>query len=210
MESAIPPRPFAKPNGQGFLAERKMKNYLSIDIDYWTNPDAAEKSLTRLLLRRGNIPINALMNHQQMTKFVDNSGANLLINVDKHSDICSSDIRRFECGSWVSYIKWRKTGEYLWIRSDRDFCCGSCNGDRFWSEDNDWGKVKSIHHKQDIDLCEYLPECTGIGLCMSPQYANYDIRELFKMIIKAFNIPYKKGRRNENYGRTRKPPQRIK
>ena len=147
------------------------------------------------------------MNHQQMLSFVDNSGASMLINVDEHSDVCNKNTDRFECGSWISYVNWRKQGEYFWIRNSRDLTHGSCNGQDPWNFDLDWNKVKSIYSKQEIDLCKYLKGCVGIGLCLSPCYCYNGAENIFRDMINKYNIPYKRGRRNEYFGAKRKPPE---
>ncbi len=184
------------------------KSYLSIDIDFWNDLNAAERSLSRLLLRRGDIPILAVMNHQQLLTHVNRSGANLLINVDEHSDLVDTTVKIFECGSWISYVEWRKDGEYLWVRNKRSASYGSCNQlCNHWNEDSDWGSTKSVFRKQAVDLCPYLQDCVGIGLCLSPSFCVKGAEDLFKMLIKAFYIPYKKGQSNEwNNRRYRRPP----
>jgi hypothetical protein len=71
-----------------------MRTYLSIDIDFWNNLEAAERVLTKLLLRRGDIPTIAVMNHQQLLPMVNESNADVLVNIDEHSDLCDTSVSR--------------------------------------------------------------------------------------------------------------------
>ena len=185
-----------------------MRTYLSIDIDFWNDLDAAETSLSRLLLRRGDIPTLSVMNHQQLLQDVDESDADRLVNVDEHSDLTDTTVNIFECGSWISYVRWRKRGEYLWIRNQRGTIHGSCNRYRgYWDAGSDWGETRGIFRRQEIDLCLYLQECVGIGLCLSPSFCVCGAEDLFKMLVKMFDIPYKKGKHNEfNHRQYRRPP----
>jgi hypothetical protein len=184
-----------------------MRTYLSIDIDFWNNLEAAERVLTKLLLRRGDIPTIAVMNHQQLLPMVNESNADVLVNIDEHSDLCDTSVSRFECGSWVSYVKWRKNGKYVWLRNNHGTAKGNCNHDASgWDSGTDWLVTKSYFRGQWTDLCKYLPDCVGIGLCMSPSFSVCGAPELFRMLVKAFDLPYKRGRSKEWFNCTRRPP----
>jgi hypothetical protein len=187
-----------------------MKTYLSIDIDYWnlgTSRDL-DRELNSLLRLANNIPIIAVMNHQQLLPIINTSGANHLVNIDEHSDLTACDVNELECGTWVSYVTWRRTGTYLWIRSQKGTAYGSCNGeDNSWNKGNDWKKAESKYINPDnLRLVKYLSNCVGIGICMSPNYANYDLMDIFRKVIKQYNIPYKKGVMRENNKRKIRPP----
>lgn len=175
-----------------------MKTYLSIDIDFWNDLDAAEVTLCKLLLQRGEVPISAVMNHQQLLSSVNDSGADLLVNVDEHSDLTDSGVTIFECGSWVSYVEWRHYGRYLWVRNVQNTSRGSCNlGQKVWNAGSDWMSTTTIFKKQEVDLCPYLQDCVGIGLCLSPSFCVCGAEDLFQMLIKKFSIPYQSGQSNE-------------
>lgn len=192
--------------------------YLSIDIDFWWNKQAAEKTLDTIY---GKIPFKAdliaVMNHQQLTNHVDKCRVDKLINIDKHSDICNKNITTFECGSWVAYIKNRQKKEYLWVRCDRGVYNGNCNEDADWDENNDWGKVSTQYSGQKINLdklCDFK-QIVGVGLCLSPSW-NEDlfvdnkekwVEKLFFKMVDKYQIPYFKGKRNEfSAKKTRRPP----
>jgi hypothetical protein len=204
-----------------------MKNtiYLSIDIDFWEEKEAATRTLNRIFSR---VPPKAtkiaVMNHQQMCKYVDSSKATTLINVDQHSDVCTATINRFECGSWVSYVKWRKEGKYLWVRNSTSTSDGSCNGYGFgaatgWKYGSDWKELESFYKAQSFNvdgLCDFS-KIVGVGLCLSPAY-NADRKwhstkyiwaePLFRELVKKYKFPNIKGQRRETIAATRKPPTR--
>jgi hypothetical protein len=200
------------------------KIYLSIDIDFWSSERAATKTLNLIL---NSIPKKAtkiaVMNHQQMCRYVDASKASILINIDQHSDVCTSTINKFECGSWISYVKWRKEGKYLWVRNSTSTSNGNCNGWQFgntpsWRYGSDWGELKSIYKAQSFNvdkLCDFS-SIVGVGLCLSPAYNSDRNRErsskwaepLFRELVEKYKFPYIKGQRQETIAATRKPPTR--
>jgi hypothetical protein len=185
-----------------------MKTFVSVDVDFWDKPEPCRKQLHLLMKNLGKkIPVMACMNHQQMLPAVNVSGANRLINIDEHSDLAESSVSKLNCGTWISYVRWRKDGEYIWIRSHRDFQ-GSCNGnDRgHWTEDTDWGRCSSRHIKRDrLNIMTYLRDCVGVGICMSPAYALGAVAEVFREIVDRYGIPYRKGRLNEANSRSVRP-----
>jgi hypothetical protein len=183
-----------------------MKTYLSVDIDFWFNPIEAREQLILLMRHLGKRPITAVMNHQQMLPAVNNSGATTLINIDEHSDICERDVDCLNCGTWVSYVKWRQYGEYIWIRPDAGFQ-NACSADPYiWNKDTDWKSALSYHiPRRKLNIVSYLHNCVGVGLCMSPAYTTTDMTEVFREIVGKYNIPYKKGRLNEEYSRKARP-----
>lgn len=187
-----------------------MKTYLSIDIDYWNlgNAHMLERELAKLLQRAQDIPIIAVMNHQQLLSPINESGANRLVNIDEHSDLADCDVDKLECGTWVSYVTWRHTGTYLWIRSENSTSYGSCNGNcKVWNKCTDWQKsVTGYINPGNLRLVKYLQNCVGIGICMSPNYANNGLIDVFRNVVKQYNIPYKKGLARERHQRNIRPP----
>lgn len=186
-----------------------MKHYLSIDVDYWWDYWDAIDALRPLFkkAKQRRIPINAVMNHQQLLPYVNTSKAKMLINVDQHSDVNSSNIDFLECGTWVSYIKWRHKGEYLWVRNYCNTRQGNCNGSLHWDEGADWGKIKSDYcDNRHLDLTEFINGCCGIGFCMSPNYSRDVCVDAFRDLVRQFNIPYTKGRKAEEHRRNICPP----
>lgn len=204
------------------------KTYLSIDIDFWNRREwggnsrsfYAKTQLTALFeeAQRQGIPIKAVMNHQQLTQYVDKSKARTLINVDTHSDLCDFNIKDFECGSWVSYIRWRARGKYIWYHS-LDVDTGECNSDdpifegshRPRTHKTEWRQISRRKVKGIPSVKNLLENCVEIGFVMSPAYSDPELIELFNDLVKKFKIPYKSGRLDEDvYHIRRRPPFRYK
>ena len=197
-----------------------MKTYLSVDLDFFNPWDHyLEEVETMLVLiirqaRKRNIPLLAVMNHQQLLPVVNASRARRLVNVDEHSDVTEGDISELDCGSWVSYVRWRAQGHYHWVRN----CCstsrGNCNGELSWGEDTEWRKVTSVNRADHAHVGpDYVTSprhrCVGVGLCMSPSFSTAGLQDLFRRIVAEEGVPYKKGRRQEKYSRKIKPPYSI-
>lgn len=185
------------------------KHYLSIDIDFWTKDTTAMvNALMDLMNKRGRVPIIAVMNHQQLLPHVDKSRARHLINVDYHSDLHNISTKELHCGSWVAYVKWRANGKYTWIRPEKDQSQGRCEslGAR-WNSFTDWRQscslIRSVHAFRPSKL---LPNCSGIGLCMSPAFISREMEEFFKELIRLCKIPYEPGDPTERITEARVPP----
>ena len=183
--------------------------YLSIDMDFWTDPAQAERCLVKFLDGRGKTPTIAVMNHQQLLPYVDKSRARTLVNVDYHSDLHEANTQEFHCGSWVSFVKWRKQGRYLWVRQTVNSSQGSCNHKGFgpnWNSNTDWLSAQTVRCACRPDLCKYLPKCVGIGLCRSPAYAEEPLQNLYFRLLKKYRIQYIVGDLTENVTEHRRPP----
>lgn len=178
--------------------------FLSIDIDYWHDPQIASKNIDKVLrfVNRRKIPAHVVMNHQQMLRFVDESKARTVINLDQHSDIHSKDTDYLDCGSWLSYVKWRKHGKYIWARNYQKTEYGNCNWRHFnWDGDLDWAEAKSdFFNPKTFDIKELLTQnVSDVCICLSPGYTPKDVyTELYSKLMA---LPYLKGRLNENFGR---------
>lgn len=120
-----------------------MSTYLSIDIDFWKKHYNLDHMKKFLELAKGASP-NVLIvdSHEQLKTHVNTYGCNSLINVDFHSDIYdiaqphnypdSEDpyYRRYNCGTWVNYVKFRYKGKFTWIHPhihDRGIQYGYCH-----------------------------------------------------------------------------------
>lgn len=189
-----------------------MGSYLSIDVDYFNHTTSyqdkysVENELGTLLNTcvRNNIPVIAVMNHQQMLPYVDSSKANSLINIDTHADLTDSFVNFLDCGTWVSYVSWRKRGSYTWIRAQRGYKEGNCNRPFKWNTGTDWGSTEAIRHTTSINQF-LLGDCVGVGLCMSPAYSFEEWVLIFRRLVKEFRIPYIKGDLTENKRVNRSP-----
>jgi len=201
-----------------------MKTFLSIDMDFWNGRDCFEETipdqvygyLNRLCsdLKNRRIPMSAVMNHQQMLRMVNNSKANTLINIDMHSDLASSEVQVLNCGTWVSYVKWRRqAGHYLWLHRHSAWH-GECNlgddmGGPIFEENSivrrsmtDWGVIQHRKVKRAPQWA-WLKKRNPVefSLVLSPHYVDRDLEPVFRQIVKDFRLPYIKGIRHEQHAR---------
>lgn len=193
-----------------------MKTYLSIDMDYWNGrtPAYTRRSLFSLLkrLKKKRVPMIACMNHQQMLNHVNDSNARRLINLDTHSDLAQPAVTMLNCGTWVSYVKWRQKGEFVWCHR-RSISEGDCSsGTRIFPNNgainkivSDWKKIKRT--KMHLPNYRYLTTHTiAAGLVLSPEYIYEELEWVFYEAIVEFGIDYIKGRRSEDYFKNAIPP----
>lgn len=200
-----------------------MSTYFSLDLDFF---NAAGRSARPLFLglvkhnlecvaefvRRRKVPCVAVMNHQQMLRFVDESGCDTLLNVDTHSDLAKADIEDFSCGTWVSYVKWRKTGKYVWhhgYTAYRGDCSGGANlfCARPRHERGQMSGWMDVDHKKTVRMPTLSNDITAVGICLSPSFVDFpeETGELLRDWTKRHGIPYVRGRLFEHFSVPRKP-----
>lgn len=192
--------------------------YVSIDMDFWNGlqSDVAENYLRALLqiARPRRIPIHMVYNHQQLTRHVDRSRANVLINIDQHSDLCGTDIQVFSCGSWVAYVRNRQNMLYRWVHRHHVYQ-GECNGSdhpifttrTIHREYTDFKKIERRRVTRAPRIHTYIDNCVGIGICLSPSYTDENFRDVWWEIVHEFKLPYENGNENEYFNEeTRFPP----
>jgi hypothetical protein len=192
----------------------RRKTFLSIDMDFF-NLDGTAMAMDFLdKVLRLKVPTKAVMNHQQMLSMVNKSGANYLLNVDAHSDLVPFTTRSFECGSWVTFVKWADIGTYHWWGRNNS---GDCTGGYFpiFSRRGVSSKPKAIQQwawkKLKVSYTDQLPRLADYGVieacvCMSPSYANSKMTAVFRQWIKDNKIPYRRGVFNETMKWTYKTP----
>jgi hypothetical protein len=196
-----------------------VKSFLSIDIDFWNDGIIADKVydyLDRLCfkLKSKRIPMIAVMNHQQMLRLVNDSKARRLINIDMHSDLAGENVNALSCGTWVSYVRWRRAGgHYLWLHRHSAWE-GDCNQDPpIFREGvtvrsiSDWGLVahRRVKAAPGWDWLSERKIC-DFSLVLSPLYCDRDLEPVFRAIVKEYKIPYLKGVRHEDNRVTIRPP----
>jgi hypothetical protein len=185
-------------------------DFLSLDLDFWRDPVVAVPAVQEVLqfVRRRGIPGSVVMNHQQMLATVNASKARRLINIDEHSDFASPPINDLNCGTWVSYVKWRGTGSYLWIRNHKDSFHGACNGGNYprWNSHHDWAEMRSTYRGQSVALVGQLTRnVTEVCICLSPAFTPKPVYNATRGLLKG--LPYRRGVRDEyQQGRTCQPP----
>jgi hypothetical protein len=190
-----------------------MTNYLTVDMDYWNigSKERAKNQMVAMLDKayRLKVPVIAVMNHQQLLNEVNNAGlkgVRHLINVDEHSDVSGVPLNSLNCGTWVSYVKWRQFGQYTWYRNSRDFRSGNCNISSRWNENVEWEIVESVYQRNLNVVSLLTKNCVELGICLSPTFTFPFGKKLFKDLVRDYNIVYKKGRWNEWFERKVQPP----
>lgn len=201
-----------------------MGTYLSLDLDFFNAAGEGDRpTFLRLVdehldrvakfVKRRGVPCVAVMNHQQMLRFVDDSGCDTLLNVDTHSDLAEADVTEFSCGTWVSYVSWRKKGRYVWhhgYTAYRGDCSGNVNlfrpRPRF--ERGQLSGWNDVIHRRSIKMPALTNNITSIGVCLSPSYVDYakETGDMLRDWVKKHNIRYVKGRLDEHFAFTRTPP----
>lgn len=180
-----------------------MSTYLSIDIDYWTNPDRMVSAVTSVagIAKSQRIPLVAVMNHQQLLPHVNAAQADRLVNIDWHSDV-SGMAPRLHCGSWISYVTWKRAGTYLWVRPIPGLD-GDCNSwGRRWDAGIGWlGSCTVEVPPRELRVADWTSDCCGIGLCLSPAFAGNAVQSSFRQLLSKFNIKLKKGTLHEQQER---------
>lgn len=192
-----------------FTTTLRSKIFLSIDLDFWLTPEPALKSIADVMkyAAEHNIPLNVMMNHQQMLPHVNHSAARTLVNLDQHSDARDVRVDRFDCGSWISYVNWRKDGQFVWAKNNPDMARGNCNW-KFnapWNQNIGWGLTRADILDQKFNIHDLLKDAFGIGICLSPAYTYKQVYDAVRPILKG--LPYQPGwtRENERY-KAMKPP----
>jgi hypothetical protein len=200
-----------------------MATYLSLDLDFFNAAGKqvepvffglVEKHLKQVgeFVKRTGTPCVAVMNHQQMLPFVDESGCDTLLNVDTHSDLADTGVNEFSCGTWVSYVKWRATGKYVWQHGYSAYH-GDCSSfsnlyrprpGRQRGEMSGWRFATHVQNRQMPRLTSAIK---SIGVCLSPSYVDFseETGEIMRNWAKKYGIRYVKGRLDENFSVPRIP-----
>ena len=201
--------------------------FLSIDLDFF-NPfcdgEYADSrrhvwlarryldSVARQCRKRG-IPLSAVMNHQQMLRHVDQSGATRLINLDTHSDLVSRDVSSFHCGSWTSFVKRRRESTYHWIHAGLVYE-GECSSHPIFAGARrprhtmtDWKRVIRTKVSRMPRISTLLKGVVHASVVLSPAYSYSELEPVFRRWVKKWEVPYTKGVRREHVlaGTERRP-----
>lgn len=171
-----------------------MKIYLSIDLDYWNRGPKCFGHMRKFLTEAlGYVPksrINVIDSHENMIPFINESGCDELINMDWHSDISNRfdpDFKDQEgwnmlnCGTWVTYIKWKGNGKYTWIhpyaakyRDRRGYChlpLGRKNNPFNNASVSGWKVTVQKHHQAPERIIPWS-FVHGIGIAFSYDWIN--------------------------------------
>ncbi len=189
--------------------------YLSIDIDYWRlNQSGYIDFLCNVA--KLNKKIIVVHSHECLLDDIDDSKCKTLINVDYHSDLCEThgDVSagiynglpkdegnkpiKLNEGVWVNFVRWRHSGNFLWIYPDEKKCvvygwglCQSIENGDFTKLDPfnnssliTWNKVERCCGKDN--LIDIIPwnKIKKIGITTSEDWLSEKQKEnfLYKMV----------------------------
>jgi len=97
---------------------RRIKTYLSIDLDYWRYRKDPQPCTTFFQQVWGlQLPIYVVMYHHHLLPHINAHDCDILINVDYHSDLADLEPGRildFNEGTWANFVDWRCVGRFIW------------------------------------------------------------------------------------------------
>jgi hypothetical protein len=158
-------------------------SYLSVDLDFWCDHENAH-SATRFINKvlNLNVPTIFVIEHEELLPDINRSKADILYNVDFHSDLCAKQElkpgEKPEDGTWANYVKWQSKGEFYWIcpslekcyKENNGTCCGNPYLDPFKKkneENTDWNKVTVTPKLSTINW----NSIKQVGICLSPCFS---------------------------------------
>jgi len=171
------------------------KSYLSIDLDFWKEYRDSRSSTSFFnKVFALNVPMLFVIEHEELLNDINSSKADVLYNIDYHSDICSDNEIEVDDnptdGTWVNYISWRNKGKYCWICPSLNECYTNQNGTCCWISDSDPFKYKKESGWKSIEVTQKLKTIdwrtiTNVGVCLSPCFLD---PFTVKGVIKKFGI----------------------
>ncbi|KKW13214.1 MAG: hypothetical protein UY48_C0003G0036 [Candidatus Gottesmanbacteria bacterium GW2011_GWB1_49_7] len=185
--------------------------YLSIDLDVFACAvgthflvDRMKPHFDRIMgevVRRDTAErrVKVVMSHEKLLPAINRSGCTELWNVDYHSDLENAvdtiqepwRCDEVDCGTWVSFVHWRKTGKFVWVQphgsSWNNRNEGRCDSHRCLPDGNpfiqtdltDWSRTK-VHN---LSITIPWSKVTHVGIAGSPDYTCLDC--LKKLVAEA-------------------------
>lgn len=168
----------------------KKDTFLSIDLDYWRSVSPSMISFLRKTLKL-DVPKILVKHHHQLLPFINRNPAEVLVNIDYHSDLSEDDFGNppeLNCGTWVNHVRWREDSSFIWVCPSKKRCYrdgeGRCDSSRdsstdpFKNDNNGWGSTKvkvGLHHVN-------LNKVIAIGYTLSPDYINWNFEVSKRMV----------------------------
>lgn len=178
-----------------------MRNYLSIDLDYWMEFDKEgimygyryeSYGLKKMIafLNKAialKVPIHIVDYHDEMAKYVNRFNVDQVINVDTHSDLVDRSYfygcsRTIDEACWSSFVHHRGEKRFLWYHPDPECYCstsgysgrGRCDRDENPFE----GNSKEIcgwgkcNHRTGLPTKQQMDNVVAVGICISPNWSD--------------------------------------
>jgi hypothetical protein len=190
--------------------------FLSVDIDYYNHVKCGEVRLKEYLdlcfqaSEQQSVPIVAIDNHHQILPIVNKSKARTLVNIDTHSDLGDRHTEQLNCGTWVSYVKWRQNGHYYWVhKGDVHLGECSCHDPIFTKKRHkisltEWRKLRRICDTPPNPLALNLTE---IVVCRSPSYSKKELLPVFDTWVRG--VAYIRGQKSDDEFSKRWRPEEL-
>jgi hypothetical protein len=172
-----------------------MKNYLSIDLDFWNlyGANGCKDFLGKV--KDSNIPVQIVDSHEDLLPLINEDKYDKILNIDYHSDIANNyedGVCDLNCGTWANHIRHRK--DFLWLHPvSLDFWDALCHS----PQDDDYSPF--VHPDiADYEVVKKLPvrqipswvfnDVASIGIAMSYIWLrSYLIKDMKAIVRKIFN-----------------------
>jgi len=163
----------------------KKDTLLSIDLDYWNRVTTESVEFLKKVVSL-DVPIALTKHHHQVLPFVNKHKTKVLMNIDYHSDLCEDDegggLPALDCGSWVNHVRWRKSGEYVWVCPNKTNCyydgAGRCDSERdrttdpFKNRNTGWYDAKVLSTLKHVEL----ERVNAAAISVSPDFLHWNFR----------------------------------
>ncbi len=164
------------------------KIYLSIDLDYWicTNGNWRPPKGIPFLRKVFNlgVPLQVVLSHEELLKYINKSGANAIINIDYHSDLADNDVDGVELneGTWGNHVAFcgDQNASFIWIHPYP--VCNSRNEGRCDEYENPFTKqckricgwTKTERKCGKLPSKSVLNKVVEVGISISPNWCEED------------------------------------
>jgi hypothetical protein len=164
----------------------KQLAFLSIDLDYFDGTISGKTFDELMNFIFSNLKkIKIYVEHEEILEDVNSSKARTLINIDKHDDYTytsSKNRNQLNCGNWVDFVSWKKSGEYIWVLPYYNYFF---LGKQRKNQDK-WGKDRFISYRPMNLIKKH--EIENCSICISPnhfiRYDCYVCKNLIRIINK--------------------------
>jgi len=160
----------------------KQKIYLSVDLDYWCCGDTVWTGAIRMMdkLIKLGMPIIMVADHGKMLEHINQHPADLLINVDAHSDIWDYGYtdKNIDCSNWANYVGWQRYKEYLWLHPHRTgvWDRGYCHGDQpspFVKRNRPKHAWANARHRCGLPTKQQFKSVVAVGIAISEDWLDF-------------------------------------
>lgn len=176
---------------------------VTVDLDYWwcgkrvrNWKRSLRDTLFSLFDKNDYKPIQLYQDHHHVLPDLNKTTHDHLINIDYHDDIMANTRKLprkedLNCGTWVSYVKWRRKANYTWLKpSDHNFSReeGRCCDDNIWEDTSltDWKNVNTFNGLAYLDevLTDDSVRLGHISVIASPNYTHHDVLDYFCTLLR--------------------------